>query len=264
MKILCLHGKGTSGAIFKSQTAALRARLTDLPIEWDFLDGFHPSDPAAGIDLFYAPPYYAWYRDDTPTEIETCRQHLHDHISTHGPYAAVMSFSQGAAVACAYALLHLAQHPPAPLPFHAAIFICAGAPLAIMQQVGYEIAPQVWEQDRVSRQALAAQADAAAILLKGSQRWSAGVGVAVEEEEQAIRKAIVPPAQKVKIGVPTVHVYGNRDPRFAAGIQLSQACEEGSRKMFDHGGGHEIPRTERVTSGIAGLVRWALKEGGVV
>ncbi|RAL14314.1 putative EF-hand calcium-binding domain protein [Aspergillus homomorphus CBS 101889] len=261
MKFLCLHGKGTSGAIFKSQTAALRSRLSELNIEWDFVDGFYKSDPAAGVDLFYAPPYYAWYENDTVDEIVACRNKLQEYIRTHGPYDAVMTFSQGAAVASTFALLQQSEDPSAPLPFKAAIFICAGSPLRIMEQVGYEIAPQVWEKDLLTRQALAAQADASAILLQGSSRWNAGAASSRESEED-IRREITP--SDVRIPVPSVHVYGARDPRYSAGIQLSQTCDPAKRRMYDHGGGHEIPRTEAVTSSIAALVRWVLRAGGVL
>ncbi|OJJ97002.1 hypothetical protein ASPACDRAFT_1859066 [Aspergillus aculeatus ATCC 16872] len=261
MKFLCLHGKGTSGAIFKSQTAALRSRLSELSIEWDFVDGFHTTDPAPGVDLFYAPPYYSWYENDTVDEIATCRQRLQQYIKANGPYDAVMTFSQGAAVASTFALLQLSEAPDQPLPFKAAIFICAGSPLRIMEQVGYEIAPQVWEKDILTRKALAAQADASAILLQGSSRWNGNHGGARESEED-IRREITP--SQTVLSIPTVHVYGARDPRLSAGIQLSQTCDPAKRRTYDHGGGHEIPRTEAVTSSIAALVRWALRAGGVI
>ncbi|KAF4280873.1 hypothetical protein CNMCM8686_007323 [Aspergillus fumigatus] len=69
MKVLCLHGKGTSGAIFKSQTASFRSHLNDLDIDFDFIDGCYPSTAAAGIDLFYPAPYYSFWEDDSPEAI---------------------------------------------------------------------------------------------------------------------------------------------------------------------------------------------------
>ncbi|PYH87843.1 hypothetical protein BO71DRAFT_404334 [Aspergillus ellipticus CBS 707.79] len=169
-----------------------------------------------------------------------------------------MMFSQGCALGSSAALLQLFKEPGRPLPFKAAIFICAGVPLQIMEKVGYEIAPQVWGKDLETRKALAAQADASAILSQGSARWGAGNVYSAPEAD--IRAEIEP--SDVVINVPTVHVYGAKDPRSSAGIQLSQACDPTKRKMYDHGGGHEIPRTAVVTNDIAALVRWALLEGG--
>ncbi|PKX98022.1 putative EF-hand calcium-binding domain protein [Aspergillus novofumigatus IBT 16806] len=182
MSVLCLHGKGTSGTIFKSQTATFRSHLNDLHIDFDFIDGCYPSTAAAGIDLFYPAPYYSFWEE-------------------RGPYDAVMMFSQGCALGTAMLLLDQAQDPRS------------------LRRVGAV-------DGRCVR------------------------GGAVDEEE--LRGEIRGP---FKVGIPTVHVYGSKDPRYAAGVQLSGICEPGKRRVFDHGGGHEIPRTDRVSRTIADLGR---------
>ena len=63
--------------------------------------------------------------------------------------------------------------------------------------------------------------------------------------------------QDVKIRIPTVHIYGSRDPRFPAGIQLTQFCERSLRQCYDHRGGHEIPRSKKASEKIAELVEWS-------
>ena len=168
-----------------------------------------------------------------------------------------MMFSQGCALGTAMLLLHQAQDPTQPPPFKAAIFICGGPPLKLLESIGFEVSDAVKERDRAGREALATQAHSAAILARGSARWmgDASRGGAVDEEE--LRGAIRGP---FTVGVPTVHVYGSKDPRYAAGVQLSGICEPGKRRVFDHGGGHEIPRTDRVSRTIAELVRWVLLE----
>ncbi|RAH61611.1 EF-hand calcium-binding domain protein [Aspergillus piperis CBS 112811] len=259
-RILCLHGKGTSGAIFKSQTSALRARLSDLQIDFEFVDGFYSSDPAPGIDLFYPPPYYSFWEQDNIEAVFHSRDWLVNYLKTNGPYDALMMFSQGCAVGSSTALLHLLEEPNQPLPFKAAIFICAGVPLRVLEKVGYKIAPEVWDKDIVTRKALAAQADSSAILSQGSMRWQGEKGISASEAD--IRKEIAP--SNVQIDIPTVHIYGDKDPRWSAGIQLSQACNATKRRMYNHGGGHEVPRTNEVTTGMAELVRWALREAAVI
>ncbi|KAE8379812.1 serine hydrolase FSH [Aspergillus bertholletiae] len=262
MRILCLHGKGTSAEIFKSQTTSFRARLTDLPITFDFIDAPYPTTPASGIDLFYEPPYYTFWQGDSLSALQNTRTWLLDLIAKRGPYDAVLCFSQGCTLAAATLLLHAHESPLTPPPFKAAIFICGGAPLSLLENVGYEITAEMREQDAESRRKLSAQADSAAILAKGTDRWSGG-GAGHLIDEDSIR-AEIEARGMVKIGVPTVHVYGRKDPRFAAGVQLSGVCDGTMRRVFDHGGGHDIPRTTAVSEQLAQLVRWALEEGGVI
>ncbi|RDW74408.1 putative EF-hand calcium-binding domain protein [Aspergillus mulundensis] len=339
LKVLCLHGRGTSGVIFKSQTASIRSRLTDLNLSFDFVDGPYPAAPAPGIDLFYTPPYYTFYPESAqPTTIETIRstqKWLAGIIAERGPYDLVMTFSQGASVVAETLLMHeydYAQSQQDSLdgesnspPFKAAIFICGGAPLTLMSHIGYTIPEITKARDLASRATLAQMASSEAILSKGSARWSAnshlpnldmnpGLGLGHSlfnlnpypsptsdmddnnintlqltfNKEDEIRREISGPHAypspsptadtnqaltaglprrssdgngngNVKITIPTVHIYGERDPRYIAGIQLSEVCEKSSRKVYNHGGGHEIPRFEAVSGAMADLVRWAVR-----
>ncbi|KAL4920650.1 serine hydrolase FSH [Aspergillus aurantiobrunneus] len=300
MKVLCLHGRGTSGAIFKSQTSSIRSRLTDLNLDFDFLDGPYPSPPAPGIDLFYPPPYYSYYaetpQDTTIDTITTTHAWLADVIAERGPYDVVLTFSQGTAVAAATLLLHALEverqrsktrHSdavedgggiPPPPPFKSAIFICGGAPLPLLEYIGYTVSPHTKARDLASRSALASMADSSAILSLGSSRWTASASAIANSnglgpgnntspytlsalqlsfnKEDEVRGEI---SGHTKIGIPTVHIYGERDPRYIAGVQLSEVCEKASRKVYNHGGGHEIPRFEAVRGAIADLVRWAVR-----
>lgn len=62
----------------------------------------------------------------------------------------------------------------------------------------------------------------------------------------------------LRIDIPTVHVVGGKDPKFPAGAQLARFCSH--RAVFDHGGGHDIPRTSHVSLRIAELVRAVMEE----
>ena len=66
--------------------------------------------------------------------------------------------------------------------------------------------------------------------------------------------------EDLKIKIPTVHVYGAKDPKYVASMQLVHFCEETRRKTFDHGGGHDVPRRTGVSERIAELVEWAAGE----
>ncbi|KAL4817188.1 serine hydrolase-domain-containing protein [Aspergillus spinulosporus] len=346
VKILCLHGRGTSGAIFKSQTSSIRSRLADLNLIFDFLDGPYSSNPAPGIDLFYPPPYYTYYAESphntTIDSIRSTQDWLSGVIAERGPYDLVMTFSQGAMVAAEALLMHQVEAECGEFqqvqsaimdgahdeegreskiaadegrvgnvlpPFKSAIFICGGAPLTLLEHIGYNIPEITKARDLVSRSALAQMAGSEAILSKGSARWTASPAISSNldmsmnlnfglfnlspypshtrdlddnninilqltfNKEDEIRREIsagpttaVPSTGSnaslnglVKIKIPTVHIYGERDPRYIAGVQLSEVCEKRSRKEYNHGGGHEIPRFEAVSGAMADLVRWAVR-----
>lgn len=158
MKILCLHGKGTSGSIFRSQTSSFRARLSSQNITFDFLDGFHESTPAAGVDLFYSPPYYSWYEGDGVEPVRAACTRLNEYIAQHGPYDAALMFSQGCVLGSSMLLFHQEETPHLPPPFKAAIFVCGGASLSVLEEMGFHVSAAARERDAASRTALAAQA----------------------------------------------------------------------------------------------------------
>lgn len=46
----------------------------------------------------------------------------------------------------------------------------------------------------------------------------------------------------VRISIPTAHVYGFRDQWRLHSRDLVQLCDEGTANVFEHEGGHEIPK----------------------
>ncbi|KAI0483294.1 hypothetical protein GGR56DRAFT_235015 [Xylariaceae sp. FL0804] len=73
--------------------------------------------------------------------------------------------------------------------------------------------------------------------------------------------------RELVLRLPTVHVFGVRDPRYPAAVQLARLCGSGTtpddgdprwcgRRVFDTGGGHEIPRNARVSAEIADAIGW--------
>lgn len=275
MKVLCLHGKGTSGAIFRSQTcpfpsqfvsqthiidflcaASFRTHLAGRDIEFDFVDGPHRSSPAAGVDLFYNPPYYSFWEADNVDTIRASCAWLSEYIKQNGPYDATLMFSQGCVLGCSMLLLHQEETPHLPPPFKAAIFICGGASLPVLKELGFHVSAEARERDLASRIALGEQSHSSAIQTRGSDRWT-GNSLHSGLSEDELRNEIGCP---YRISVPTVHIYGSKDPRYAAGVHLSGICDPATRRVYNHGGGHEIPRTDTVSRSIAELVRWAVAQ----
>lgn len=102
LKILCLHGRRTSGSIFFMQTAALRYH-TD--IECMFIDAPYLSleDPDPGIQMFYPNrSYYEWYLRNNETNlhegVEKSIESLESLLKTNS-IDGILGFSQGTAMA---------------------------------------------------------------------------------------------------------------------------------------------------------------------
>jgi hypothetical protein len=51
-----------------------------------------------------------------------------------------------------------------------------------------------------------------------------------------------PTVDAVRIQIPTGHVYGRQDKWFCHSTDLVQLCREDVRTVFEHDGGHEVPR----------------------
>lgn len=59
------------------------------------------------------------------------------------------------------------------------------------------------------------------------------------------------------VNIPTVHIVGAKDSLYVRGLLLASLCNADLRMVFDHGGGHEIPRNKTTSPQIAELIRWA-------
>jgi hypothetical protein len=129
--------------------------------------------------------------------------------------------------------------------------------LGVLEEMGFHVSAEARERDRASRSALAKQATSSALLAHGADRWTGLETLDSGLSEDELRKEITSP---YRINVPTVHIYGSKDPRWAAGVHLSGICEPSKRRTYDHGGGHEIPRTAAVSNSIAELFQWAVAQ----
>ncbi|KAL8748148.1 MAG: hypothetical protein Q9190_000043 [Brigantiaea leucoxantha] len=267
MRFLCLHGKGTSAAIFKSQSTSFRSRLGP-EFSFDFVDGFLPSTPAAGVDLFYSPPYYSFWNDTAIKEIRKAHRWLKDYLERHGPYDGVMCFSQGCSLIASFCLYHQAETPDQPLPFKSAIFICGGCPLQALEDLGIHVSQEAWDINDSSSKALSTQASSDAILKSGTNRWISLASSKPGSKDffdsanvYGLDFTQIP--RHLRIKIPTVHIYGAKDPRYPSSLQLVHLSEPGLRKTYDHGGGHDVPRTSDVSETIAHLVEWNALTAGI-
>ncbi|EXJ91410.1 hypothetical protein A1O1_04522 [Capronia coronata CBS 617.96] len=103
MRILCLHGYGTSGAIMRSQMHAVISQA-DPSYEFVFLDGEYECPPAQGLGGSVDGPTLCFNKAFGPDEIQSSLDHLDDFIETEGPFDGILGFSQGGSLALSYLL----------------------------------------------------------------------------------------------------------------------------------------------------------------
>ncbi|RMZ80676.1 hypothetical protein DV738_g2744, partial [Chaetothyriales sp. CBS 135597] len=49
----------------------------------------------------------------------------------------------------------------------------------------------------------------------------------------------------ILINIPSAHIIGSKDPSVDHAYELARVCESHSQSVYDHGAGHEIPRSPR-------------------
>ncbi|KAI1102914.1 serine hydrolase FSH [Jackrogersella minutella] len=57
-----------------------------------------------------------------------------------------------------------------------------------------------------------------------------------------------------RINIPTVHIYGRKDPAYQESLNLKNMCEPRNRLEYAHTSGHDIPRGIYVTKEMARVV----------
>jgi hypothetical protein len=188
-----------------------------------------------------------------------------------------MGFSQGCSLASSFLLAHQSNNPYAAPPFKASIFISGGIPVDVLSSHGIDVTQEALDGDLSSRLELMNQASSEAILRCGKNRWGARFSPSATNLDYAYSHESLHSAEstmvfgidvakistEMKIPIPTVHVFGSRDPRFPAIVTLAQFCDERIRRTCDHRGGHEIPRTTDCSVTLADSVQWCAKMAGL-
>jgi hypothetical protein len=114
--ILCLHGGGTSAAIYKIQTLRLRHALAS-HFDFVFVNAPFITEPGPGVLPFFegAGSFYSWERptdggkipeESTAVVEEAMKRH---YMKTRQPFAAILGFSQGAKLGAALMMEHQEQ-----------------------------------------------------------------------------------------------------------------------------------------------------------
>ncbi|KAK4151345.1 family of serine hydrolases 1 [Chaetomidium leptoderma] len=269
IKVLGLHGMGTSAHILKSQTVALRAKLP-AHFTFDFIDAPFHCAPAPGTDILFDSGHYAWWTHPTVNGIRGAHQVLDDYVEAHGPVDVVLGFSQGCSLIGSYLLYHARETPELPLPFKAAVFACGGMPLPVLEDLGVAVSPRAKAINDLTSKLMKKKAGVLVEMAAHLDRIQPGVGLwddvagllhnpdEMPDEKDVFGLDFTAMPADLRIKIPTVHVYGAKDPRWPASLQLAYFCD--NKKVYDHRGGHDIPRSTEVSRRIAEMVEALGKE----
>ena len=222
---------------------------------------------------------YAWWEADTVEAIRAANVWLDDYLDAHGPYDIVMGFSQGCLFIASY-LMHRQKDMAAarldvPPPFKGVVFICGGLSFRSLESLGVDVPAEALDIERRSVSVLHSKtarfknyADNPDQIQRGVGLWddvsdlvhSVNAPLPADDNVFGMNYATGFP-KELLITLPVVNVFGIRDPRYTSAIQLAYTCR--NRAMYDHKGGHDIPRTTEVSVNIAELIKQLARDIGL-
>nr|OQO32414.1 hypothetical protein B0A51_00199 [Rachicladosporium sp. CCFEE 5018] len=203
--LLCLHGAGSSGPIFKIQLARIRLALKH-DYDFVFATAPNPSIAGPGMQLFAgAGPFYRWFSPDTGAG-ETGISSLHASVRSavevweagkkdpEAEIVGVVGFSQGAVAATLLMWQQQGGEIPWLSKLQFGVFICSD-------------------------------------LTEEVTRWL---------DEEAVKRG----EEKAVLRQPTLHLHGLKDPYLAKGRRMMAGhYDEASMVKIEFDGGHHCPNT---------------------
>ncbi|KAI0970357.1 serine hydrolase FSH [Xylaria arbuscula] len=243
IRILCLHGQGTSASIFRKQTEHMR-KMLPADYQFYFFDGRHKCEADQEVLDFFLPPYWAWYSTPTTHSVLGAHGQVLSIIREHGEFDAVIGFSQGAAVAASL-LLHQELLGEEPV-FKAAIFIGSPLPFSHRLDVGIDCSTGTsYGIGDEPRNAYGRPTTIPPHLLTDPTKLDTPMQSQGSEDtcsEAAQYQMFHADVDGVRIQVPTGHIYGSEDKWFFHSQELVRLCRADVSTVFQHMGGHEVPR----------------------
>ncbi|MCJ1396153.1 hypothetical protein MMC18_009042 [Xylographa bjoerkii] len=292
MRILALHGYGTSGAILRSQLDTFISRA-DASYEFQSLSLNTSSHTRllsshTGLGNFVTGPFLCYNSALAPTDIQRCCDLLDDVVAEQGPFDGVLGFSQGGSLALTYLLQHEIQHPDAPPPFRFAILfstIAAFSPdaafgaevlasltpsdLAVLASFPHADFSQLSSPNADKRALVETLAHALEIAKNGGfisaeteDGSAAFVGSGTKRDYSRLPRVMHPALLVERVRVPTVHVAGQKD--HAGLVELSKlmrgVCDARVMRSLVHAGGHDVPRLAKDVKAVLVAMEWAVEQ----
>ncbi|KAF6798076.1 hypothetical protein CSOJ01_12853 [Colletotrichum sojae] len=297
MRILCLHGYGTSSAILRSQLDAFIHRA-DATHEFAFLDGEFECPRGRGIGTFAQGPFRCFNTSFGPHAIQASLDRLQAFIEDEGPFDGILGFSQGGSLALA-CLLQMAgdmraEGPGARPVFGFAVLVSTIVAFSPDPEFCGEIVTGLTERDRevlgmfphdagkndyaslsgpperaVFFRSLGRVLDTSlrgGFIAPGTPLGTEGLlspdaRDALEELPRIVHPALLPP--ELRIPIPTVHVVGAADDALLVGMsRLMEGLCAGPEltRSLVHDGGHDVPRKVGDVRALWAAVEWAAEE----
>lgn len=186
-------------------------------------------------------PFFAWHRGHFTDEIAATLGAINAVIEEDGPYDGVIGFSEGAALA-ASTILSRSDGPP---PFKFAVFICSALTFAPSKEIGVDETSFVSDYVKAS-------ADFFGLTKEDVDAWPKENRIHLFAPISSAGKHSGGPTAP-KIGIPTLHLLGAKDPFLAFGQHLVGLCDEQTSRVVTNDCGHELPRSEEALSQVASL-----------
>ncbi|KAI1400286.1 serine hydrolase FSH [Hypoxylon fuscum] len=248
MRILCLHGDNQGETA--SDLASLSSKLqhSNANVSFDFADG-----PLECSSLSADNSTHCKFSKTRETQgIREAHEWLAKKLDHDGTYDGVLAYSQGASLVSSFLVYRQWYHHELPPPFKFAVFISGEIPLQVLKDLGVPVSK--------AAEGVVAQADV--------QR-DRGLGPLLAHATKA-RRAVFDSDDcfglnlnriplELKIRIPTVHVWGDKDPLFPTSVHLAGLCDPYIRKIHVHSGAHEIPREEKDSTELASLIEWCMQ-----
>ncbi|KAL8758335.1 MAG: hypothetical protein Q9184_003956 [Pyrenodesmia sp. 2 TL-2023] len=275
MKILCLHGVGSSGAILETQMANFRREL-DPSYELVFVDGPFECERGPGVPEYRTGPFFSHTQGYSPVDIAQAIGYLEDILEDEGPFDGIFGFSQGAALTLSY--FYQQQATANPLRVKFACLFSAAMPCSPDVGMGDTIISKlrareynIADRARCNGQDLTMAEQEFVNVLQQTVVDAADhdplfpwidMDVYRYGEQDAIPRVMYPSLLAQKIQIPTIHVWGQND--FEYMIRMAEVarsiCEECMVKTVLHTAWHDIPKRQTEIKAVLRRIDWAMTQ----
>ncbi|KAL8918474.1 MAG: hypothetical protein Q9172_005415 [Xanthocarpia lactea] len=275
MKILCLHGVGSSGGICESQFRAF-LKLADPSYEFVFTEGPARSEKGPGMGAYFEGPFYSHTTGYSPDEMADALDHLDMTIEELGPFDGILGFSQGAALALSY--IYQQQVCGRPVPFK--FFLCFSSVIPFSADAGYcqnivqrlcalqwdmTVTPSADERLLTRDERLFCEIMLRTVIAakkKGAALPEYSMDLYNQDDGSKAPRVMHAQLLEEKLQIPTVHVTGKRDFDFMHKMSdIAQGmCEERLTRKLMHSGGHQPPQKDAEVKSVLRAMEWAISQ----
>ncbi|KAF7532111.1 hypothetical protein G7054_g8245 [Neopestalotiopsis clavispora] len=285
MKVLALHGLGSSGAMLEAQLAPF-IKSFGPSYRFVFLDGDISCGrgPATAVPAWADGPFQSYAPGFSPKEMREALHRIDTFIKQNGPFDGVVGFSLGSAMTINYILDQQRKCPDAKPPFSFALLF---SPIFIASPDDHcyeHIVARILNDDHEAFRTEFPNGDFAARLDSDNDRIFAkylevvlsmhsSVGnilpntrldfLSFEAQAGNVPRLLHPRLYEDRVRIPVVHVTGEKDvfamaeqSRVASGLYSPSLMH-----LYRHEGSHDIPFKKSEVSAIVSLVKDAAEKG---